>query len=283
MRREYRRIPRITTVIAALATALALVAATGAEASAKPHGDTFTVTIPSLQWLAIGKAFVGQSFAQDLKGELCSSPPEPIPKQIGASSIGVKFRVKLSGNQVSKIRRAFSRRGCLGTIKADYESALRAVEFRADPSPPTASTMPVPTTTTAPPTTTLPPPPTTTTEDPAQVATDWEGAHAGALQDLQSDLDDVTNFGNGGDAAGVLAACQQLAADTRTVQGFGPFPIANLQGNWAQSLADFAQAAQAGIRAIQNDDPSQVAAYKQYIKNGISQQQIVTNAVNAMG
>ena len=105
----------------------------------------------------------------------------------------------------------------------------------------------------------------------------------GALQNRQNDLNDITSFGNSGDAAGIVAACQLLAKDTATVQALGPFPVASLQSAWAQSLADFALAAQTGIIAIQTTDPSQVEAYRADINNAIAAQQTVTNAVQGMG
>ena len=94
-----------------------------------------------------------------------------------------------------------------------------------DPMPPTTST------TAAPPTTTI------TTENLAG-AKAWFTSNVGILQDLQNDLNKVTDSGNTGNKSGVIAGCTQLASDTTAAQHLPPIPDTTIQGEWSDSLTD---------------------------------------------
>ena len=132
--------------------------------------------------------------------------------------------------------------------------------------PPTTST------TAAPPTTTI------TTENLAG-AKAWFTSNVGILQDLQNDLNKVTDSGNTGNKSGVIAGCTQLASDTTAAQHLPPIPDTTIQGEWSDSLTDFADAAQDCVQGLQNNDVTEMSTYKVQLQSGIIEQTNIANAI----
>lgn len=136
-----------------------------AATASKTRGVSFKITVPDLKVLAISNPSTGDggTFVKDVSHFLCASPLEPRLKEVATKPGAAVYRVSLNEKQVAKIRHAFARNHCHGTIEHDYQSAIHYLEHVV--APPTITTSSQATTTTAPPTTTAPL--TTTTAVPA--------------------------------------------------------------------------------------------------------------------
>jgi hypothetical protein len=160
-------------------------------------------------------------------------------------------------------------------LSACSSSSPKAAKAVAKVRTTTTTTQRPATTTTAatipPPTTTVPP--STTTTISQAVVKAWFTSNAGLIQALQNDLNQVTDSGNAGNVKGVLAGCTQLGIDTAMTQKLPPIPDPDIQSDWADSLSAFASAASACTDGLTTSNVTEMSAYKDEIKSGISEQQ----------
>jgi hypothetical protein len=117
---------------------------------------------------------------------------------------------------------------------------------------------------------------TTTTEPaPANAAPDttvrsWLAYHGAVFAGLNADLESVTAAANKGSVSSVTAGCDQLAADTATIEGVSAIPVARIQAQWHSALADFERAAADCVEGLTHGDARLSDRYKPEIESGIT-------------
>ena len=60
----------------------------------------------------------------------------------------------------------------------------------------------------------------------------WLAYHGSVFSSLSADLKTVAAAGDNGSVGSITAGCDQLAADTATIEGLPPIPVARIQGRW---------------------------------------------------
>jgi hypothetical protein len=120
-------------------------------------------------------------------------------------------------------------------------------------------------------------PTSTTTTNPATpngasttTVRSWLAYHGSVFASLKIDLETVTAAGDNGSVSSITAGCDQLGADTATIEGLPPIPVAHVQGQWRAALADFARAAGDCVEGLTHDDTRLSDRYKPEVESGIA-------------
>lgn len=98
----------------------------------------------------------------------------------------------------------------------------------------------------------------------------WLAYHGSVFASLKADLETVTAAANNGSVSSITAGCDQLAADTATIQGLAPIPVAHIQGQWRAALADFARAAGDCVGGLTHNDSRLSDRYKPEVESAIA-------------
>ena len=120
-------------------------------------------------------------------------------------------------------------------------------------------------------------PTSTTTTNPATpngasttTVRSWLAYHGSVFASLKIDLETVTAAGDNGSVRSITAGCDQLGADTATIEGLPPIPVAHVQGQWRAALADFARAAGDCVEGLTHNDTRLSDRYKPEVESGIA-------------
>jgi len=126
-------------------------------------------------------------------------------------------------------------------------------------------------------------PPTKSSASQAIAALDWLKAHQNTIQDLQNDLNAVTDAGNTGNTSDILAGCQKLGTDSAHALTLPPIPDPQIQADQGASLAHFQSASQVCVRGIQQGDLGLMEQYKSEVSAGIAEQTTLVNEILHQG
>ena len=99
----------------------------------------------------------------------------------------------------------------------------------------------------------------------------WLRLHESVFVGLQIDLETVAAAGHNGSLTSVAAGCDQLAADTTTIEGVAPIPVARIEGQWRAALDDFSRAATDCVEGVTRNDARQSDRYRPEITAAITQ------------
>jgi len=98
----------------------------------------------------------------------------------------------------------------------------------------------------------------------------WLAYHGAVFASLKTDIETVAAAGANGSVSSITAGCDQLAADTATIEGLPPIPVAHIQGQWRAALADFARAAGDCVEGLTHGDARLSDRYKPEVESGIA-------------
>ena len=112
--------------------------------------------------------------------------------------------------------------------------------------------------------------PATTNGASTTTVRSWLAYHGSVFASLKIDLETVTAAGDNGSVRSITAGCDQLGADTATIEGLPPIPVAHVQGQWRAALADFARAAGDCVEGLTHNDTRLSDRYKPEVESGIA-------------
>jgi hypothetical protein len=87
---------------------------------------------------------------------------------------------------------------------------------------------------------------------------------------LQTDLETVAAAGHNGSLSAVAAGCDQLAADSATIEGVAPIPVGRIEAQWRAALGDFSGAATDCVGGVTRNDGRQSGRYRLEIEAAIT-------------
>jgi hypothetical protein len=109
--------------------------------------------------------------------------------------------------------------------------------------------------------------PGTPTAEPAAATRTTESAHSRVaawrdngglelLQNLATDMDQISDAGSRVDSVAMLSACTSLREDVEAAQAYPALPQSVAQTSWAAALAQLARSATDCIAGVESTDPS---------------------------